>query len=170
MKQINILILSDTHGRADRIREALSRQSMPPDYILHLGDGIADIERCDTGNATVLCVRGNCDTVNDGTPDERVLSVGNIKIMMMHGHRFGVKSSLEYALEHAAEAGADILLHGHTHIQHETLYSADTSVGVARLEKPINVFNPGSAGGLFSATFGTLTIRDGVALFGTGRL
>ena len=170
MKQINILILSDTHGRADRIREAIRRQTAAPDYILHLGDGIADIERCDTGDATVLCVRGNCDTFNDGTPDERILPVGNIKIMMMHGHRFGVKATLEYAVEHAAEAGADILLHGHTHVQHETLYPADTSVGTHRLEKPITVFNPGSAGGLFSASFGTLTLRDGVCLFGVGKL
>lgn len=170
MKQINILILSDTHGRADSIREAISRQTEPPDYILHLGDGIADVERCDTGDATVLCVRGNWDTVNDGTPDERILTIGNIKIMMMHGHRFGVKSSLEYAVEHAAEAGADILLHGHTHVQHETVYPADTSVGTHRLEKPITVFNPGSARGVFSAAFGTLTLRDGAVLFGTGRL
>ena len=167
---MNILILSDTHGRADRIREVLGRQIAPPDYILHLGDGIADIERCDTGDATVLCVRGNCDTVNDGTPDERILTVGGIKIMMMHGHRFGVKSSLEYAVEHAAEAGADILLHGHTHVAHETQYPVGNSVGTHRLEKPLTVFNPGSAGGLFSASFGTLTVKDGKYLFGRGML
>lgn len=170
MKQINILILSDTHGRADRVRDVIALQTQAPDYILHLGDGFPDLERCDTGDATVLCVRGNCDTVNDGTPDERLLTVGGLKIMMMHGHKFGVKSSLEYAVEHAAEARADILLHGHTHIQHETIFPEGSSVGTHRLEKPITVFNPGSAGGIFTGSFGTLTIRDGVALFGCGRL
>lgn len=159
---MNLLVLSDTHGRPDRIRDALKRQPTPPDALIFLGDGLSDLARCDTGNIPVYAVRGNCDalTIFDDppTPEERLIDLYGIKIFLTHGHRFLVKQGLSAAAAYAARLGADLLLYGHTHIALEENIPTGTLVGGFVTEKPLILFNPGSAAG-YRGSFGSIAVR-----------
>ena len=173
MTEHHILVLSDSHGRRDNILTALERQIHRPDVVLFLGDGLRDIGYVDFGNTPVHAVSGNCDGifVPSGEPDERTLYIGNLCICMMHGHKYMVKSGRTAAAAHAAKLGADILLFGHTHETVEDHLPAGFPLGSVTLQKPLTVFNPGTIGGISApATFGTITIRDGVALCGHGKI
>ena len=159
------LVISDVHGRSDRVRELILRHR-DASGILFLGDGLRDLPE---GEPRLIAVRGNCDlTLDPNTPDERFLNLGGKKIFMMHGHRYSVKSGIERAVRMASERGADALLFGHTHLPIEHYYAegSECSDGY-RVKKALWVFNPGS---LAAGSFGLLQIRDGQMLFSHGQL
>ena len=173
----HLLILSDSHGHTQHLRQALATQIRPPDMVLFLGDGLRDLGCLGLSekNISLLAVKGNCDCYTYPEPDdpeERILTVGNVTICMMHGHTRHVKGGWHPAAAHAARAGADILLFGHTHEPMEEYLPAGTLLGGVALEKPLTVFNPGTIGGGWGkgATFGTLTVRNGTFLLGHGKL
>ena len=170
------LILSDSHGRPDRISEAIRR--VKPDGILFAGDGLRDFTHCDLKSSCPLwAVRGNCDWMTaplilNGTaltPEtEEFLVLDGVRILLTHGHAYGVKGGLGTAIAHAARRDADVLIFGHTHIPLELHVSPDSDCGFT-VNRPLTVFNPGSLGDRTSS-FGTLTIRGGQILFGHGEL
>ena len=176
---MTLLILSDSHGRPDRITEAIRR--VKPDGILFAGDGLRDLSSCDlpasAGACPLWAVKGNCDwmmspviiggTVLD-TDDEELIAVEGIRILLMHGHTYGVKGGLGRAIAHAIAREADVLIFGHTHTPVELHRSPDNTFAFS-VQKPLTVFNPGSLGDR-DASFGTLTIRNGQMLFGHGHL
>lgn len=167
---MTVLVVSDSHGHARYIDEVLSRQEAvgSPDWMLYLGDGIRDLERCELPSKTVLlCVRGNCDIFADEMPYERLLTLGESRILMMHGHTRGVKMGLEAAIGEAVRQSADILLYGHTHRPHEQVLPAGSNFGGIRLEKELSVFNPGS---LAEGSFGLLTLGAHGLLKSHGKL
>jgi predicted phosphodiesterase len=141
---------------------------------MFLGDGLSDLFRCDTGEVPVYEVRGNCDVLSifdlSPAPEERIIILGGVCIMMMHGHAWSAKSGIEKAAAHAAEKGADILLFGHTHRRYEEYFAAGETVGGTELKKPLRIFNPGAAGGSGEASFGVIEIRGGDMVFGWGEL
>ena len=176
---MTLLILSDSHGRPDRIREVLERTR--PDGLLFAGDGLRDLASCDTasplGSLPLWAVRGNCDwmtspVVVNGTllipEDEELITVEGIRILLMHGHTCGVKGGLGRAVARAVSRNADVLIFGHTHTPLELHLSPDRP-GDFSVTKPLTVFNPGSLGDR-GASFGTLTIRGGQFLLGHGTL
>ena len=162
---MEILIISDSHGRVDNLREVAERCKTVKE-ILFLGDGLRDIEAAWLDSA--ICVRGNCDMFGaDDYPAERILRFGEYTVMMMHGHTYSVKSGFDRAAVAAAERGADLLVFGHTH-QKTDLYLPDGSeIGGVVLQKPLRVFNPGA---LKDGSFGVLTLREGIALTSFGQL
>lgn len=107
-----IVILSDTHGNFSAIDKILPilKES---DLVLHLGDYERDIlaYKKELGSK-IYSVKGNCD----GGSDECVFTVENVKIMMAHGDKYGVKSSLSNLLYRAKELGVQAVFYGHTHI------------------------------------------------------
>ena len=165
------LVLSDSHGRADLIDRALALQLRAPDAVLFLGDGIRDLRVLEYQDICVRCVRGNCDfyTAFEGktVPEQALLEVGAYRILMMHGHTAGVKGGIAHACAKAAEAGADVLLYGHTHIPRQEWFPAGAEFGRHVLEKPLLVCNPGS---LMDGKFGTLSVKNEGVLFGFGNL
>lgn len=146
---MRLLVLSDSHGRADRVREAVNR-AHGADMILFLGDGLRDLSLLDPDDEARLCaVRGNCDSFSffsDDLPEERVLCLGEYHILMMHGHTRDVKYGYERAVAYAASRGVELLLFGHTHEALERYLPEGTNIGGVTLEKPMHVFNPGSIG------------------------
>ena len=166
---MDILIASDTHGRRDRLAEVLRRNGAG--ILLFLGDGLRDLEVV-SEDVTVRAVRGNCDFTGRDIPESRIENFGTCRVFMTHGHRFGVKSSLTSAICTAAEADADILLYGHTHIPFERMLPTGFEIGGCTLKKPLQVFCPGSLGEPRDGipTFGTLTIRNGIPLLAHGKL
>ena len=151
---MELLCLSDSHGRANNILRVLERQIKKPDGIIFLGDGLRDLMYCDFGNIPVYSVRGNCDTglfFGDVYADEeRIIELNGKRIMLTHGHKYGVKNGLSRLIYAAAERCADIVVFGHTHIPLEIYIDKDNS---DILEKPLYIMNPGSVGG-YDGDFG----------------
>ena len=115
MGKVTILVLSDTHGVFFPVRKALL-QAGKVDYIFHLGDYAGDtvfIKKIT--DAKVAGVRGNCD-FNSAEKKEKLIVINQKKIFLTHGHKYGVKYSLQRLRIRASEIGADVCLYGHTHI------------------------------------------------------
>lgn len=158
---MQFLVISDSHGHTEAVRSAVRRAGRV-DGVLFLGDGVRDMDYADTQAQLILCVRGNCDIGCDEYPEQRVVELCSKRILMCHGHRYGVKGSLDALIYAAAEADADIVLFGHTHTPFEArLTPEDAPV----LSKPVYFFNPGALRG-YSASFGILdiTLRGEVVL------
>ena len=162
---MDFLVFSDSHGHPDALQAAIDRQLRTPDSIFFLGDGLRDTEELSVGRSHLFAVRGNCDLVWDPSiPTEQLLPFGEHRILITHGHLFGVKGGLGGLITHAAELKADVVLFGHTHHPIALTLSADeTSLG-----RPMHLFNPGSIG--YDACFGTLTLRGEDVLLSHGRL
>lgn len=160
---MEFLVLSDSHGNPERLTDIYKRQIKKPDGIFFLGDGLRDLDLCDFSDTPVYCVRGNCDffsfDIDREAKDERIEEVRGYKVMLSHGHLYGVKHSLGKILHSAAQKGADILLFGHTHIPYEHVYTPERGE-IAGLQKTLYVMNPGAVGG-YVCSFGCIGISDG---------
>lgn len=108
-----IAALADTHGNTGRICERL--QQLRPDHILFAGDFYKDgqiISRCVQIPATI--VAGNCD-LSHRSKQEEVVSFGQYKILLVHGHQYGVKKDLNRLYYRGRELEVDAVVFGHTH-------------------------------------------------------
>ena len=164
---MEFLIFSDSHGKYYGAIESYERQVKKPDAVLFLGDGLRDLRREDFHGSAFFAVRGNCDLFPGETPAEELLSFEGHKIFLCHGHSFGVKGGLGALISHAAKAGADIVLFGHTHQAYEGVIDEGETVGGVTLSRPMYLFNPGS---LSAGQFGTLSLKGDAVLFGHGML
>ena len=174
---MTLLVLSDSHGRPDRIDEAIRR--VRPDGILFAGDGLRDLTRLEIPEGCPLwAVSGNCDWLsspliiggNVFQPEtEELITVEGVRILLTHGHRYDVKSGPTRAIYRAMELEADVLVYGHTHIPVEYRVSPHDPPVESGVQKPLTVFNPGSLGDR-DGSFGTVTIRGGQVLCGHGKI
>lgn len=163
---MDLLIFSDSHGRAEAMQVVLDRQIRTPDAVIFLGDGLRDIQWLDTNGSTLFDVRGNCDWFLGGdTPDERTPSFEGHKLLLTHGHAYGVKGGMGALVKYAQSVGADIVMFGHTHTPTCETIPTGTVIGGTPIERPIYLFNPGSVAG---GSFGTLTLRGETVLFSHG--
>ena len=111
---IRLALVSDSHGRGDTLKAAAGRME-GCEGLCHLGDLVPDGQRMSQMLGLPLYgVRGNCDGW-ENAPEEMVLNVAGHKLLLCHGHRYGVKESLTRLYLRGQEAGADIVLYGHTH-------------------------------------------------------
>ena len=147
---MRVLVVSDSHGNVDNMVRAV--EWVQPDYVLHLGDCQRDLEalRREFPGLAMEGVPGNCDW---GSYDqkERLIELGGVRILMLHGHTRNVKSSPMAAMYAAKECGAQVLLFGHTHVP---LVDNDGT---------LLTLNPGAAGDRLHPTCGILTIDNGHA-------
>lgn len=163
---INLLVVSDTHGNYKKLEEVLKKQfaldeNHRPRHIVHLGDGIEDIEKCSLAERfCVQSVKGNCDSFfySSSVPTEHIIELGGYKMLIMHGHTRSVKLGVSLAAEHAADCGADILMYGHTHVPVSYTLEKGTEVGDTMLKKSLTVFNPGSLE--YGGSFGAISLSD----------
>ncbi len=146
---MKILILSDSHGAVENMELAVNMEL--PDAIIHLGDHVRDA--CDLmelfPEIPLYKVSGNCDRYA-WQPDleERLVwsFEGNV-FCMVHGHQYGVKSSLLRLELAAREAGARVMLFGHTHRAY-----GEESNGIL-------LFNPGACSG-YRPTYGVIEAEE----------
>ena len=172
---MTLLVLSDSHGRPDHVEEAIRR--VRPDGILFAGDGLRDLTRVGDLPCPLWAVSGNCDwsptlIVNSLARDageEELITVEGIRILLIHGHKYGVKGNLLPATYRAMEREADVLVFGHTHTPVELRLLPHDERSLVPVQKPLTLFNPGSIGST-EASFGTITIRNGQVLCGHGNL
>lgn len=144
MTALNILVFSDSHHSRWDMIEAIEAQS--PDMIIHLGDMLRDAE--DIGYAfeklPLVCVPGNCDGWT-GEPLQKLITVEKQKILLSHGHIWGVKQSYKTAIAAGKQVGAQILLFGHTHRHY------------CQMHDGMWVMNPGAS----RTSYGKITIVQG---------
>lgn len=145
---MKILVLSDSHGNISNMLQAAERES--PRLILHLGDCWRDGERLHDRlpELPLEQVPGNCD-FRGSQPTERLLFLGDMRILMCHGHTYGVKQSLMRAGLAAEEKNLDLFLFGHTH-----------KPLVDKRGKTL-FLNPGSIGDYIQPTYGIVTLENG---------
>ncbi|MGZ4107384.1 MAG: YfcE family phosphodiesterase [Tumebacillaceae bacterium] len=107
---LRVLIISDTHGRKDRIEQVV-RQIGRHDLMLHAGDHAEDVL---DSYKKALTVCGNCDP--DGICDtEQEFSLLGVRGLLVHGHLLNVKTSPLPLMYKAAERMAQLAVFGHTH-------------------------------------------------------
>lgn len=147
---MKILVFSDSHGNTSRMISAISDHLPSCNMIIHLGDGVRDIEYVSSlyPEIPVVSLKGNGETI---FRDVRVFDECGVRFMCMHGHSYGVKSSLDRAIYAAEENEADILLYGHTHTKMDTVAYLDNG-------RRIRVFNPGSVGRGYPSSYGIIEI------------
>ena len=90
---MKILVLSDSHGNISNMEAAVEREQ--PRMILHLGDCWRDAERLAERYPEIPMehVPGNCDCRPE-EPAEKLLFLGDCRVLICHGHTYGVKTSL----------------------------------------------------------------------------
>ena len=142
---MKILIMSDSHGNITNMLTAVISES--PDMILHLGDHHTDcrVLRERFPDIPLRAVKGNCDRAGELEMDEFICEY--LRIMMVHGHRFNVKYSLDALITNAMYKNVDILLYGHTHIAQAGEFEG------------MHIINPGSVGQ--SGSYCVLEIENG---------
>ncbi|GAE30173.1 metallophosphoesterase family protein [Halalkalibacter hemicellulosilyticus] len=107
------LILSDSHGWTNEVKEILDRHRTEVDIIFHCGDSELELEHSALAGARV--VKGNCDFGAD-FPDEIQEEVEGIFFYVTHGHLYNVKMTTDPLSYRAEEVGANVACFGHTHI------------------------------------------------------
>ena len=118
--------------------------------ILHLGDCWRDGERLHDFFPEIPFhqVPGNCD-FRPAESAEQFLFLDDKRILICHGHTYGVKQSMMSAGYTAEEQNLDLFLFGHTHrpfvdMRGKTLF-----------------LNPGSIGDYARPFYGIVTVENG---------
>lgn len=175
----DILIVSDTHGRRERLSELIKyRQKLikngDPLTIIHLGDGLSDLFSCPQYDEIVsFSVRGNCDfsitdrmsPYGEEMPIYRLIHIDKYKVLITHGHAFSVKSGYDEICREESNMGADFVLFGHTHLPTLEYINKGSIRGV---ERDLVLFNPGALSDMFNGSFGNLSISENRFLFSHG--
>ncbi len=164
---MKILVFSDSHCRVTNIKKAIDEHLKHGgvDHVFFLGDGAPDIMLLEKlyPNIPFDYVLGNCDSTTSNPKHlEKLVTVGDVKFLLIHGHNHGVKEHVQRAVDYAIEKGADVLLHGHTHIAVDM--TLDGSYG-----GHVRVINPGSCGSSYFGSYATIYVegKNVVCGFGT---
>ena len=142
---MTVLVLSDSHGEVESMARAVEKTK--PDLIVHLGDCWRDAEqlRMLFPHLPMEQVPGNCD-FRPGEATEKLVFWGNLRVLLCHGHTYGVKTSMMSAGYAAQEKEVDLFLFGHTHRP------------FCDWRGKTNFFNPGSIGKGLHPTYGVIKV------------
>ena len=128
---MKVLIVSDTHGHDENLEKAIMRET-PFDMLIHCGD----VEGREIFiEAFIECpchiVSGNNDFFSD-LPREVMIQLEGHRILVTHGHYYGVSMGLYGVLDEGKARECQVVLFGHTHRP------------VEETEEGILLLNPGS--------------------------
>jgi putative phosphoesterase len=127
---VKIGVISDTHGNIKALKKLVLNEDV--DYWIHLGDVYEDsLYMKDELKVRVEALKGNCD-YGVNADEEKVLEIGDHKILLLHGHRCGVKINKMQLFYKAFKMDCEAVLYGHTHIPFYAKH------------EDIILFNPGS--------------------------
>lgn len=158
---MKLLIFSDSHGDERKMDTAI-RNHRDADVLIHLGDGSREFNiLCgEHPEKQHICVCGNGEDPLGRDPlPALVTEIGGHRILITHGHRYSVKSSMDRLMEEAFRRNADIVLFGHTHVPLEKYITCGPY--------PLWLFNPGSISRPIEGkgSYGILDIRKNGVLF-----
>ena len=111
---MKVLIVSDTHGHDENLERAVMQET-PFDMLIHCGD----VEGREIFiEALVECpcciVSGNNDFFSD-LPREDVIEIDGNRVLVTHGHYYGVSMDISGVAEEAKARNCDAVFFGHTH-------------------------------------------------------
>ncbi|WP_156299387.1 YfcE family phosphodiesterase [Streptobacillus canis] len=149
---MKILLCSDSHTDLKYFYEVIKKEN--PELIIFAGDYSADaIEMSYAVDIPFHIVKGNCDYFDDETKETLELEIESMgKVILTHGHLFGVKSNMNSIYKFGVEKNANYVIFGHTHIQHKSEF------------KDVVFINPGA---IMNHEYAIL--EDGVLEFKGGR-
>ena len=100
---MKVLIVSDTHGRDENLEIAVNREA-PFDMLVHCGD-VEGREFYIEALADCPCsiVSGNNDFFSD-LPREDVIDIEGNKVLVTHGHYYGVSMAFDQMLQNSVAA------------------------------------------------------------------
>lgn len=112
---MRILVLSDSHHNIKSIISVLERHN-DINQVFFLGDITSDIVAVQEQfkDKSYHIVSGNCDFSSHYKSADTV-TIENTRIFFCHGHRFGVKHTLQYIKQEARQQNCSLALFGHTH-------------------------------------------------------
>ncbi|RPI93087.1 MAG: YfcE family phosphodiesterase [Spirochaetales bacterium] len=158
---VRMLVFADSHGNRNGVIDAAAG-NLPLNAIVHLGDGIDDGKAAaEKLGVEFYGVAGNEDRSSE-FPEKHLLVHEAFSILMIHGHQTDINPYQDASTREkhyrkmaamASEAGAGLLLFGHTH--HAEVLEVDDVV----------LFNPGNMyiGSAATHSFGIIEIdKDGV--------
>ncbi len=140
-----ILVISDSHGNFSAL-DKLKKEMEKADYIFHLGDHYSDMKPyLKDYDRKIYTVFGNCD----GGGEDYQITIEGVKILLTHGDKYHVKSSLLRLYLQALEVGVKLVFFGHTHTP------------TIREENGITLVNPGALSNAFKLTYCIAKLDDG---------
>ena len=111
---MKVLIVSDTHGHNASLEEVLTK-IQPIDALIHCGDVEGQEDYIETlAKCPTYIVAGNNDYFSD-LEREMEFVLGGQRILLTHGHYYGVSMGIEKILEEGRTRCVDIVMFGHTH-------------------------------------------------------
>lgn len=113
---MKILVVSDTHRRDDNLQLVIEEEK-PFDMLIHLGDAEGSeywIPEWAGEHCMMAMVMGNNDFFSS-LERELEVEIGPHKLLLTHGHYYGVSMGPEGLADEAKSRGCDIAMYGHTH-------------------------------------------------------
>lgn len=113
---MKILVVSDTHRKDENLRFVIERQK-PIDMLIHLGDAEGSemfIPDWVGPGCRMEMVLGNNDFFSM-LDREREIVLGRHRVLLTHGHYYGVSIGPERLADEARSRGCDVAMFGHTH-------------------------------------------------------
>lgn len=159
---MKIIVFSDSHSDTRKMREAINLHKHNTDAVIYLGDGLKDVNYLKNMFPQIAFfeVKGNCDFFERESEEERLLTLDGVKILITHGHLYGVKGGYGNIATYAEKIGADAVFFGHTHVPFENIYEIN--------DKNIVLFNPGSIGKY--GDYGVVNISGKVLVTSHGKI
>jgi putative phosphoesterase len=128
---MRIGVVGDIHGNYSGLKQVI-RDMGHIDLLLFTGDGFRDISRLEDEIETrIEGVTGNCDFCST-YPSEQILDLSGHRVLLTHGHLYGVKQDLMRLGMAGREQKAQLVVFGHTHEPLSTDWYE------------VKLFNPGS--------------------------
>lgn len=129
---MKLLIISDTHRDIETMEKVLNHWT-DIDAVIHCGDSELDASYFE--NRPIHIVRGNCDFGVD-FPEEAILELESEKVLVVHGHKHHVKTTLMPLNYRAQEVQATVVCFGHSHLLGAELQNGILFVNPGSLNKP----------------------------------
>ena len=105
----SFIVFSDVHGDYKAMQK-LRPLICENDGAFFAGDGLSCVLQSNIEK--LYWVAGNCDAYGD---KEQIIEIEGVKILLTHGHLYGVKSGMGKLYYRAKEVGANVVIFGHTH-------------------------------------------------------
>lgn len=153
---MKIGIVSDSHGSMGAVEAMLAHPAAKGVAAwLHAGDFAPDADAlARLAGVPVYCVAGNGDWPSPRVKDEELVALAGHRILLAHGHTYGVQYGRERFAKAARQAGADIAVYGHTHCAENGMMDG------------VLVLNPGSVArprDAMEGSFMTMELTEGNA-------
>ena len=145
-----VLVFSDSHGDVRKMKQIIENM-YGVTAVIHLGDINRDIQFLEDNffDFPIYGVQGNND-YSGAYPNEKMLTIGNKKIFITHGHYYLSGWDPSPLKRIRAAERADVILFGHTHIAEEEHFNGKI------LANPGSISRPRTG----NASYGVIEIED----------